>query len=322
MSQYITDDEFSKIIRSSLTWTEALTRCGLKNKTIKFEKRIKNLSIEDKKHLPLNFAGIYSKIEKHSRDFYKELIRKSTNWDEIIKTLQITNQLTFNNVKKHLDVLNIDVSHLIDEKKIFENKQKKLEDILVENSTRNNSMSGLKKRFIKELKWKWECSGCKKSTHWTHWTGEVKIPLQVDHINGDRTNNTIENLRLLCSTCHSLTSTYCGKNIKKEVKKVVKEVKEKLQKVQKVKEVKEKLQKKRPEKEARKTKKCLDCETSIYEGSMRCVECNNKYKINKVANIRPSKEQIVKDLLEFNNNISSLAKKYNISNKTLKRWLK
>ena len=38
-----------------------------------------------------------------------------------------------------------------------------------------------------------------------------KIPLEVDHIDGDSQNNTINNLRLLCPNCHSLTDTW--KNI-------------------------------------------------------------------------------------------------------------
>ena len=40
-----------------------------------------------------------------------------------------------------------------------------------------------------------------------------KIPLQLHHINGDRTDNRIENLQLLCPNCHALTDNYCGSNI-------------------------------------------------------------------------------------------------------------
>jgi len=34
-----------------------------------------------------------------------------------------------------------------------------------------------------------------------------KIPLEIDHINGDHTDNRVENLRVLCPNCHSLTPT-------------------------------------------------------------------------------------------------------------------
>lgn len=34
------------------------------------------------------------------------------------------------------------------------------------------------------------------------------IPVQVDHIDGDRTNNTRENLKVLCPSCHSLTKYF------------------------------------------------------------------------------------------------------------------
>jgi len=39
-----------------------------------------------------------------------------------------------------------------------------------------------------------------------------KIPLQVDHIDGDYRNNSEDNLTLLCPNCHSLTHTYGGAN--------------------------------------------------------------------------------------------------------------
>ena len=44
------------------------------------------------------------------------------------------------------------------------------------------------------------------------WQGE-KIPIELDHIDGDCFNNSRENLRLLCPNCHAQTPTYRGKNI-------------------------------------------------------------------------------------------------------------
>lgn len=44
----------------------------------------------------------------------------------------------------------------------------------------------------------------------TEWMGE-KIVLELDHINGDSSNNKRDNLRGLCPNCHSLTPTWRGK---------------------------------------------------------------------------------------------------------------
>ena len=40
-----------------------------------------------------------------------------------------------------------------------------------------------------------------------------KIPLEIEHIDGNYKNNNEENLILLCPNCHSLTSTYKGANL-------------------------------------------------------------------------------------------------------------
>ena len=43
------------------------------------------------------------------------------------------------------------------------------------------------------------------------WRLGKPLTLQVDHVDGDRFNNSIENLRILCPDCHSQTDTYAGR---------------------------------------------------------------------------------------------------------------
>lgn len=44
------------------------------------------------------------------------------------------------------------------------------------------------------------------------WNGK-HIACELDHIDGDRTNHKLENLRILCPNCHSQTDTFRAKNI-------------------------------------------------------------------------------------------------------------
>ena len=50
---------------------------------------------------------------------------------------------------------------------------------------------------------------------WKQKSLDGRIPVELDHINGNNTDNRIENLRILCPNCHSLQPTHRGKNIKK-----------------------------------------------------------------------------------------------------------
>ena len=55
-------------------------------------------------------------------------------------------------------------------------------------------------------------SKCEKCGWCTPHPKDGKIPLEVDHIDGNWTNTVEENLRLLCPNCHSLTDTYKSRN--------------------------------------------------------------------------------------------------------------
>ena len=79
-----------------------------------------------------------------------------------------------------------------------------------------------------------------KETYKVRWLDGL-ITIQVDHIDGDNTNNVRSNLRFLCPNCHSTTETYSGKNIKKD--------------------------------RNQKQNTCVDCEKPILRNSVRCRRC-------------------------------------------------
>lgn len=62
------------------------------------------------------------------------------------------------------------------------------------------------KRYLSEQKEGcWECGI-------TEWNGK-EIVLELEHIDGNSSNDSEENLSLLCPNCHSQTDTYKGKNV-------------------------------------------------------------------------------------------------------------
>lgn len=120
------------------------------------------------------------------------------------------------------------------------------------------------------------------------------MSLQLDHINGINTDNRLENLRLLCPNCHSLTPTFCGKNKKKRIYN------------------------------------CLTCKREISRSSIYCRSCvPKKTKINW-----PSKDELQKlvwnspiENLAKNLGVSSRAihkkcKKLHINKPNQGYWLK
>jgi hypothetical protein len=83
-----------------------------------------------------------------------------------------------------------------------------LEKIIVKNS--NFQSFKLKKRlFDQGLKPRF-CEEC----GWKKISADGRLPLELDHINGDSHDNRLQNLRILCPNCHSLKTTHRGRNIK------------------------------------------------------------------------------------------------------------
>ena len=78
---------------------------------------------------------------------------------------------------------------------------------ILDGSRQWSDTNKLKQKLIREGYLQNKCSICGIC----EWMGS-QIVCELDHINGNRYDNFLENLRILCPNCHSQTKTYCGKN--------------------------------------------------------------------------------------------------------------
>jgi ssDNA-binding Zn-finger/Zn-ribbon topoisomerase 1 len=83
-----------------------------------------------------------------------------------------------------------------------------LSQLLCRSSTYQSNK--LRRRLISEGILLPRCSACGIC----EWLGKP-APLELDHVDGDRQNNELDNLRLVCPNCHALTTTYRGRNIRR-----------------------------------------------------------------------------------------------------------
>ncbi|MFG3429925.1 HNH endonuclease [Streptomyces californicus] len=79
------------------------------------------------------------------------------------------------------------------------------EQILVKHEGKRRTRTELLRRALRDTGRTEECAGCGTTASWQG----RPMTLEVDHINGDWSDDRGENLRLLCPNCHAVTRTWC-----------------------------------------------------------------------------------------------------------------
>lgn len=158
------------------------------------------------------------KLHKYTVEELREAARTSYSIRQALIKLKIKpmggNYATFKKAVEHFEV---DTSHFRgqgwnkgDHSSLLKKarKARSLDELLDKDIY--YSSDKLKKRLLKEGLKEHKCEQCGI----TEWNGQ-QAPIELDHVNGVRTDNRLENLRVLCPNCHAQTKTYRGKNKKR-----------------------------------------------------------------------------------------------------------
>jgi hypothetical protein len=112
-------------------------------------------------------------------------------------------------LRHHIARLGLDTIHMTGKRsgkaRKFLKVPRPLDEILVKDSNYTNS-GVLRRRLIAAALKEGRCEMCGRSD----WMDQP-IRLELDHVNGDRRDNRLQNLRILCPNCHSITETWCRK---------------------------------------------------------------------------------------------------------------
>lgn len=221
------------------------------------------------------------KIYDWSFEKVKEAVENNCCYADTLRALGVPTQgRNSDTLKRKIEEYHLDISHFtFVSKDKGKNRKKSAIDYLFKGSIIKPYK--LKQKLLEDGLKENKCERCGIS----EWQGKP-IVCQLHHIDGDETNNELDNLQMLCPNCHSQTDNYCGNSNKTEKSRMY----------------------------------CLDCGKEIrYSKSGYCVSCTAKHRVNfnwedEIENLKTFVSDGLSNLI--------IGSKYGVSEATIRKYRK
>lgn len=215
-------------------------------------------------------------LSSYSNEEFAKIVSESQNYRDCLFQLGYNSYSgsTINLIKQRINDLNLSTEHFSIRKSIKRNS----ENIFIENSTADQST--LRRWYKKGQYTEYKCSICGLEPFWNG----KELTLILDHINGIRNDDRLENLHWVCPNCNYQLDTTNGKNQKHKEHTI---------------------------------NYCIDCGKPISKKAIRCLVCSNKARSSDTV------EQVTREELKKLIRImpfTQIGEKFGVSDNAVRNW--
>lgn len=203
-----TRERLAEIAPSATSASDFLLRLGLEPNDSRQKYLRRKLTEYGIKTPHVSHPGIV-----YTKDLLEEAVSASVSFAGVVRYLkQRQAGGTQTHVARRIRQFGIDTAHFTGQahyRGVRSPTRKRPEEVLTERSPLEKRVPGVRLRqALVETGRPDVCEDCGTGPFWNG----RQLTLEVDHIDGNWSDNRPGNLRILCPNCHSTTDTYCGRN--------------------------------------------------------------------------------------------------------------
>lgn len=268
------------------------------------------------------------KWENFSKEEIEEIATSVCTYSEFGNRLGYTGSTRFQVVRDIVSKFNLDVSHFCNPRKGKFDYSRFVYGKEIDGGRASKALIALRGH---------KCEHCGLE----EWFGEP-VALEMHHIDGDRLNNVLENLQLLCPNCHSLTLNWKGRNSKRKAQEYItdeeiiialqnnKNIRQALQDVglsdhgSSYSRIKKIAEQNNIELKIDKNKSynyCIDCGKEIIPRGTRCGKCHREFIKQRGIERLPVSRDELKNMIR-NTSFVQIGKYFDISDNAIRKWCK